>query len=1005
MLLDVRGDSGDGLAALKEAYAARGRATGGQEGGCLVLDGRGRLTEGLLASFERHVTGTGGVFIAGAWREGLMRPFGALLDVVDGLAERVFPTRPELLRRYSLTLVNLLPAWRRVEAFRKVGELRSGLADFVLHGDRAGLKDFYWKRNVAPLVAADLLRFTLDAVAALAHDAGAPLVLCFMGAHAADQQTVELLQLLGNYSRRRPVLLCVTARELTPALQSRLLEGSPSWHVVDAEDGDALDSGDFNLMRLAAGHRRLAEAASVLALPFEAHEIEALLPNEREAAVQSVDALVEQGVWRRCGASRFSFRSPELRDAVYSGINDERRRRLHAAALGVEQVDPYAAAWHAAEAELSEEFKSHSLKAAERAWAVSDYSTAVRLAEHFVAASDAGGAQTDGGGAQVSGDLLLALLHYDAGQYEATERHLAIALADARSDSLHDTILERLLGYNAIFGLGDFERGRRIMESVLESFEARGLYQDAGYVRNTIAYTLFCTRRFDDAVEMEKTALKLLESSDRAGGFLYSVLQLNLGRLYRTLGFQDQALRLFRNGLEAPDMEQSPYMLLIFHTTLAQLYVSRGEYAHAAAAFQHCLGLSRDLELENASDPVLNSLARPVGKLLSDRTTRGDEVFFYIYLNLALAYRRLGLSALAETYLSGMKACWGFLGEDVWRAAEDVLAGAVPAVETSASDSVVESDEEVEEAGRRFEGLVFEAAGPEQAALDAAAALAEKKVLAVTGPRAVGAGVHTFDGLVLYDPREPELAGRINAEVGAYGSPRARTALILPEAAGLFDGGVEPLPLVLQDATLKAEHHAAFGALVPYRSRVQVLSPEFDGPLFRILSEFARRTGTGALAAVPFHLRGRDLATTAGQALSAFLISSVDHLMHGGRLLSKTWGAEADENIMPFCPRMSRNASIFSKSENGDTETFLLLVRTWSFHNYLKLSRAMRPVLDLCDGRRSVADIVRLLEADSPADARLEQRTCAFFRKLWRQGAVVFDDPLVRRPEAVASHV
>ena len=158
------------------------------------------------------------------------------------------------------------------------------------------------------------------------------------------------------------------------------------------------------------------------------------------------------------------------------------------------------------------------------------------------------------------------------------------------------------------------------------------------------------------------------------------------------------------------------------------------------------------------------------------------------------------------------------------------------------------------------------------------------------------------------------------------------------------------------------------------------------------------------LAAVPFHLRGRDLAVTAPQALSAFLISSVDQLLFADRLLAKTWGVDAAENILRFRPRLSRNASIFRKARDDDAETFLVLVRAWSFHNYLRLHRRMRPVLDLCDGRRSVADIVRELERDAPADARLEQRTCDFFRKLWRQGAVVFDDPLVEQPEPVVTH-
>ncbi len=670
-------------------------------------------------------------------------------------------------------------------------------------------------------------------------------------------------------------------------------------------------------------------------------------------------------------------------------------KRLHGAALEIEGEDSYAAVWHAIRAELREEVRRHSIKATEHAWAVSDYGSALTTAKQYVEAVNGDGS--------INSNLLMALLHYEAGQYAETERHLAEALK-AGSDSAHHSILERLLGYNAIFGLGDFERGRGIMESVLRSFEARGLQQDAGYVRNTIAYTLFCTRRFDDAVEMERTALKLLENSDQPGGFLSSVLQLNLGRVYRTLGFHDQALRLFKNGLDAPNLEQSPYMLLIFHTTLAQFYSTRGEYAEAVAAFHHCLDLARDLELENASDPVLNSLSRHVGKPLTDRTTRGDEVFFYLYLNLALAYRRMGLNSRSEAYLAGMRGCWGFLGEDVWRAAEAVLDGAAPPAQESRRDVAVEFAEEAVEAERRFEGLTFEAAGAEGLARAVADALAEGKVVALAGPRSPGPNAHGLGSLVLYDTREPQLAALVNAEVGAYGSPRARTALLLPEALSHFDGGVGPLPLVLQEATLKPSSREELRALAPYGSRVQVLSPEFDGLLFEILSEFAQRTGTGVLAALPFHLRGRDLAVTPSKALGAYLVSSIDHLVLGERLLAKRWGATAEQNLLPFRPRLSRNASIFRKSGGEEQDSFLLLVRTWSFHNYLKLHREMRPILDLCDGQRTVAEIVRRLGAGSSPDARLEQKVCAFLRKLARQCAVVYDDPLSER-EAATSQV
>lgn len=988
----------DQLVALKDAFATCGRSSDAPAASLLMLDRRGDSVDSLLASFEKHVIASGGTFITGTWREGFVRPFGGLLDVVDALAEKVFTFQPELLQRYSLTVVNLLPTWRKVDALHKIGELRSGLADFVLHGDRAGLKDFYWKRNVAPLVCADLVRFTVDAAVALAESTGAPTVLCFKDAHLADDHTAEVLQLLSGYSWRRPVLLCATAREWTETLESRL-EAAPNerhaWQVTPLA-GDA----DFVLTHerwLTPRWRQVVQSAAVLTLPFDAPALKALLPESLPSVERSLEALVDEGVLHRFGSARFSFASPNLRNAVYRSLEVEPLRQLHEAALEVEKADSYAALWHASRADLREEIKRHSIRATERAWAVSDYGSAIALAKHYLAAGNGDGA--------FSGDLLMALLHYDAGQHEDTERCLIEALKQPPSNTLQHTVFERLLGYNAIFGLGDFERGREIMESVLRGFEARGLQQDAGYVRNTIAYSLFCMRRFDDAVEMEKTALKLLESSDRPGGFLFSVLQLNLGRVYRSLGFHDQALSLFKTGVEAPNLEQSPYMLLIFHTTLAQCYATRGEYAEAVAAFHHCLDLARDLELENASDPVLNSLSRPLGKPLSDRTTRGDEVFFYLYLNLALAYRRLGLNSRSEGYLAGMKKCWGFLGHDVWRAAEAVLAGGASLAVKSPCDAAKEFAEEILEAERYFDGLIFEEAGTEQhLAREVSDLLAEGKVVALTGPQAVGPNVCSFGSIVLYDAREPQLAERVNAEVGAYSSKHARTALLLPEAVSLFGVGIEAQPLILQEASLKTQYREEMAALVPYRSRVQVLSYEFDGLLFEILTEFAQRTGTGVLAAVPFHHRGRDLAVSAVKAASAFLLSSIDQLVLGERLLTKTWGPAADENILPFRPRLSRNASIFRKVGAEETDTFLLLVRTWSFHNYLKLHREMRPILDLCDGQRSVAEVVREMQAGLPPDSRMEQRVCAFLRKLGRQSAVVFDDPLlVQRAEAVST--
>jgi hypothetical protein len=98
---------------------------------------------------------------------------------------------------------------------------------------------------------------------------------------------------------------------------------------------------------------------------------------------------------------------------------------------------------------------------------------------------------------------------------------------------------------------------------------------------------------------------------------------------------------------------------------------------------------------------------------------------------------------------------------------------------------------------------------------------------------------------------------------------------------------------------------------------------------------------------------------------------------------------------MPFRPRLSQHASIVDETAE-QKETFLIQVRTWPYPNYLRLRSEMRPLLNLCDGQRSMAEVASQLNAGGESGANDSQRVHKFLRDLWRRGAICFDAPVLQ---------
>ena len=968
-------------ALLRACAASRGRAEGA---GWVV-------PQELADRFEARRRAAGGrVSAAGGWRAGLCRPFDGLAELVDQLATRLNAGHPELLQRYNLALVSVAPAWRETELLRQTRVLSSGLADFALRGDSTRLKDFYWKSDNAPKIIADLVHLVIDGATALAEEAGdGPVVLRLDGLERAERAALDAVALLGDYAREAPLVLVAGV----PAGDAARLAGRlGGWRVLASDDAPA--AGDREGPWAApGGAAALLDVASVLARPFAVPGLRAL-SDEAGAAWSEPDLkrLVEQGVLRPLVEGTFTFAAAAARDRAYRDLDPGLRRRLHRAALELERHDPFAASWHAWAGGLGEEAADLHEKALDAAWAVSDHASALELATRLLAATADRG-RPDGG-------LLLAMLHYDGGRgHEADERLRAVL--DRRShDPAQRTLLTHLTGYNKVFGCGDFDGGRQLLEEVLEVRRHEQREEEAGFIRNTIAYALFRSGCLDEAVAMEREALAALERAGAPAGFLSSILQLNLGRLQRNLGQPDRALELLARALADQSWDVSPYMLLIFDSARALLHTARGEHEKALAAYHHALGLVRDLKREYAGSPVSTALVQSSGVPFTGRLTRGDEILFQLFLNLALCCRRLGLEGPARTFVEGLRALWSFLPAEVWATVGTAwdTANATPGRRNA--DPAAGFEEEAVRAVGRSAGLAreIEVAGPVAARL--AADLTAGQAIAVVRPQPWGAGVRLIESLVLYDPRCPDIARRINAEIGSTSLPRARSALVLDDDAGLFPPLRADLPGLLQQVRLEVALRPRLPALEPVRLEAQVIGSD-EGFFASLLREVRRVSGIGVLAAIPFHLRGRDLALAPGEALQSFLLSSLDALLLGDRLLEKTHGAAAAENLLPFRPRLSRHAALHEERD-GEAGGLIVQVRIASYKSeFLRLRRELKPLLALCDGQHSVAEILEELGPRWGGGADVRAPACDLLRRLWRRGAIGFEtSPADRRAHA-----
>lgn len=896
---------------------------------------------------------------AGGPRRGLVRPHATFAGLAAGLAVRVRRRRPELIRHARTALAHLLPAFRDWPELAGAPRMRAGLADFAFYGTASSLEEFYWKWDLGSPLAAELTRFLLAAATAAAEEGGGPPVLRVAGEPEDGSVAARHLALLARYAGARGVRLEVEGGEAVAA------DGTPG-----GAPGDEVFA-----------------AAAVFALPFPGDAVRGLLDGDRAEVESKLAALAARGLLLRLDDEHWSLAAPAAGDAALARLAAPRRRELHHRALALESQDPWAALWHAEEAGVPAEAASACRRGLEAAWAAGDYAAALELARRL--------GEPAAGEERPNRDLLLALLHYEAGDAARCEEHLA-RLAKAGGgplDPVHldPVLLDRLRGYNAVFGRGDLAAGERMLGRALAGYEARGEVVEAAAVRNSIAFAMVRSGRGEEALALEEQALAALEAAGSDASSVGSILALNLGRLHRNRGGVERAAGFFRRAMDDGSGETSPHLLLVFKSGLARLEMAAGEPGRALSTLGECGELLRDMRGDGVSYPVLDALAATLGRRLAGELLAGDEVAFHLHLTQAVACRQLGLDERARAHLAGVERFAGLVPEAVEEARRMFEGLPVGPGEEAAAEPVASGGA----AASLVHPLLRRRAGGGDATMAAAAALAEGATLALFRRRSVAGGAVVFDRLVLWDPRRQDLARRVNAEIGANKSPTARAALALPAAAELVAGSLAATPLIEQEVDLRPEGARELAGLPPIGLRVQVVDRRFDGWLADLVAAFAAAAGVPLLAAAPFHLRGHDLPATAERACAAFLLSSLDLLALDDELVEKVHGAAAAENLDAYRPRLARGTLMLDRlpGHDGDDSVFLVQ-RMWAYRSCLKLDRRIRPVLDLCTGEASVAEI-RARSAEEAIDPR---GVGELLRQLWRRGALVFGDPVFADP-------
>ncbi|MDD5116465.1 MAG: carbamoyltransferase C-terminal domain-containing protein [Candidatus Omnitrophica bacterium] len=153
-------------------------------------------------------------------------------------------------------------------------------------------------------------------------------------------------------------------------------------------------------------------------------------------------------------------------------------------------------------------------------------------------------------------------------------------------------------------------------------------------------------------------------------------------------------------------------------------------------------------------------------------------------------------------------------------------------------------------------------------------------------PRALG------NRSILADPRVPGMKDRLNRQVKFREDFRPFGAIVLNEHWSQFFSPPRSSDMMMAVYSVKEDKKRIIPSVVHVdgSTRLQIIDPENNPKICRVLNEFFRLTGVPLLINTSFNTRGKPIVNSVEQALRCFEGSFIDYLVLGDYLISKKDG-------------------------------------------------------------------------------------------------------------------
>ena len=151
------------------------------------------------------------------------------------------------------------------------------------------------------------------------------------------------------------------------------------------------------------------------------------------------------------------------------------------------------------------------------------------------------------------------------------------------------------------------------------------------------------------------------------------------------------------------------------------------------------------------------------------------------------------------------------------------------------------------------------------------------------GPRALGSRS------ILADPRDPEMNAKVNNAVKFREWWRPFAPSILSERAGEYLESATDSPFMVLTAQVRSEKRGVIPSVthVDGSARPQTVERDVNPLYWRLIDEFAQRSGVPVVMNTSFNLRGEPIVCSPTDAIRTFFSSGMDALIIGSFVVEK----------------------------------------------------------------------------------------------------------------------